>query len=333
MLQVLRILAFPISLLYAIVVFVRNLFYDFGWFKSHTSQLPTLCVGNLSVGGTGKTPMIEYLVELLTDIPLAVLSRGYKRTSKGLLMAKDTSTVEDLGDEPYQIHTKFPEVTVAVCADRVAGVKALEKQTQAKLILLDDAFQHRRIQPTSSILLTTYAKPYVSDWYLPTGDLRDNKVAAKRTDSIVVTKCPENISSEERKSLTEKLGPLPHQKVLFCWFSYAEKPENREGTQLEWDQLSSKKVGVVTGIANPTPFLQHLKSQAFPFEHLDFPDHHAFTDLELARFQEYDYIITTEKDYVRLEGRLKNAFYLSVKHTFSQEDTAYLEKTVKQLLD
>ncbi|MEL6976730.1 MAG: tetraacyldisaccharide 4'-kinase, partial [Bacteroidota bacterium] len=282
MLQVLRILAFPISLLYAVVVFVRNLFYDFGWFKSHPSDLPTLCVGNLSVGGTGKTPMIEYLIELLKDEPLAVLSRGYKRESEGFLLATETSTVANLGDEPYQIHAKFPEVTIAVCADRVEGVNRLKEQSKAKLVLLDDAFQHRRIQPTSSILLTTYTKPYVSDWYLPTGDLRDHKVAAKRADIIVVTKCPENISSEERQAIEKKLSPLSHQKILFCWFSYAEKPKNREGAQLEWEQLSSKKVGVVTGIANPAPFLKHLKGQDFLFEHLDFPDHHAFTDAELA---------------------------------------------------
>ncbi|MEM6894303.1 MAG: tetraacyldisaccharide 4'-kinase [Bacteroidota bacterium] len=333
MLQVLRILAFPISLLYAIVVFVRNLFYDFRWFKSYTAELPTLCVGNLSVGGTGKTPMIEYLISLLDDIPVAVLSRGYKRRSEGFLLATETSTVADLGDEPYQIHVKFPQVTVAVCADRVEGVKQLEKQSKAKLVLLDDAFQHRRIQPTYSILLTTYDKPYVKDWYLPTGDLRDHRIAAKRADVIVVTKCPENIDIEERNALEEKLSPLPHQKVLFCWFSYAEMPKNQERTYLEWDQLSSKKVGVVTGIANPTPFLQHLKSQGFLFEHLDFSDHHTFTDTEIARFQQYDYIITTEKDYVRLEGRLKNAFYLGVKHTFSKEDEAFLEKAVKALLD
>ncbi|MEO1485367.1 MAG: tetraacyldisaccharide 4'-kinase [Bacteroidota bacterium] len=333
MLQVLRILAFPISLLYAIVVFVRNLFYDLGWFKSHNSDLPTLCVGNLSVGGTGKTPMIEYLIELLSDTPVAVLSRGYKRTSKGFLLADEKSTVSDLGDEPYQIHSKFPKVTVAVDADRVEGVKQLETQTKAKLVLLDDAFQHRRIQPKYSILLTTYTKPYVSDWYLPTGDLRDHKVAVKRADSIVVTKCPENISSEERKAIEKKLSPLSHQKVLFCWFSYAEKLENREGMKLEWNQLSSKKVGVVTGIANPAPFLQHLKNHGFSFEHLDFPDHHSFTNTEISRFQQYDYIITTEKDYVRLEDHLNNAFYLGVKHTFSKEDEKFLEKAVKAVLD
>ncbi|MEO0506127.1 MAG: tetraacyldisaccharide 4'-kinase [Bacteroidota bacterium] len=333
MLQVLRILAFPISLFYAMVVFVRNLFYDLGWFKSHTVNIPTLCVGNLSVGGTGKTPMIEYLIALLDDTPVAVLSRGYKRKSKGFLLADEKSTVSDLGDEPYQIHSKFPKVTVAVEADRVEGVKRLKAQSKAKLVLLDDAFQHRRIQPTSSILLTTFAKPYVSDWYFPTGDLRDHKVAAKRADVIVVTKCPENISSEERKAFEKKLSPLSHQKVLFCWFSYAEKPQNREGVQFGWDQLSSKKVGVVTGIANPALFLKHLKSKGFPFEHLDFPDHHTFTNSELTRFQQYDYIITTEKDYVRLEGRLKNAFYLSVKHTFSKEDENFLEKAVKSLLD
>ena len=185
MLQLLRKIAFPISLIYALVVHVRNFLFDTGVFSSKSYRIPTICVGNLSVGGTGKTPMTEYVLRILAERNTAVLSRGYKRKSDGFYLANAKSTVLELGDEPYQIHRKFPEVAVAVDADRRNGIEKLEKLVNPEVIVLDDAFQHRKVKPTFSILLTTYQNLYVDDWYLPTGSLRDAKKEAKRADLII----------------------------------------------------------------------------------------------------------------------------------------------------
>jgi len=177
--QLLRKIAFPISLIYALVVYTRNFLFDIGFLKGKSFKTPTVCVGNLSVGGTGKTPMVEYLIRMLQDsFEVAVLSRGYRRKSRGFVLATEDSKVEDLGDEPFQIKSKFPKIAVAVDADRCNGIKELEDSEHPDIILLDDAFQHRRVKPTFSILLTAFDYLYPNDWYLPTGNLRDSKKEA-----------------------------------------------------------------------------------------------------------------------------------------------------------
>jgi tetraacyldisaccharide 4'-kinase len=331
MLQLLRKIAFPFSLVYGLVVHLRNFLYDTGVFKSHAYNTPTLCVGNLSVGGTGKTPMIEFLVRMFKGHTIAVLSRGYKRQSKGFLWADANSSVLDLGDEPYQLHQKFPEITVAVDADRRNGITQLENKVKPELILLDDAFQHRRVKPIFSILLTRYGNLYVDDWYLPTGDLRDSKREAKRADCIIVTKCPKNLSQSEKNRIQHKLKPLPHQKVLFATLEYSTILKG-EVENLSLPDIKKKKVTLVTGIAQPEPLVQYLKSEGVEFEHYKFGDHHHFSESDIQKFRDHALILTTEKDYVRLQGRVKNLFYVEVAHSFGTEDHLFLEETLKSLI-
>lgn len=330
--QLLRKIAFPFSLIYALVVHTRNLLYDVGIFTSTSYRTPTICVGNLSVGGTGKTPMTEYLLRMLHGHRMAILSRGYKRKSKGFLLATPHSQVLDLGDEPYQLHKKFPEVAVAVDADRRNGIKQLEKWITPEVIILDDAFQHRRVNPTFSILLTTHNNLFVDDWYLPTGNLRDSKKEAKRADVIIVTKCPETLSTTERERIAKRLRTKLDQKVLFAMLEYHNKVTNGTEKSMELSELKGKQVALVTGIASPAPLVNHLTSLGIAFVHFEFGDHHHFTEKEIHQFKGHEIVLTTEKDFVRLEGRLENLFYVQVAHSFDLEDRAILEKMIKNLV-
>lgn len=329
--QLLRKIAFPISLVYALVVYLRNFLYDVGILTSRSCATPTICVGNLSVGGTGKTPMTEYLIRVLEGHRTAVLSRGYKRKSKGFLLAMPHSTVLELGDEPYQLYRKFPEVAVAVDADRRNGIGQLEEFIKPEVIVLDDAFQHRRVKPSFSILLTAYGNLYVDDWYLPTGDLRDGKKEATRADLIVVTKCPDTLSDAEREHIKKKLRPKIHQKVLFASLRYREKVFDGKGKNMELLDLKQRQVALVTGIAVPKPLVDHLASLGIPFEHFAFGDHHHFSEKEIRQFKDHEIVLTTEKDFVRLEGRLENLYYVQVAHHFDHADSAVLEERVKNL--
>ncbi|MGW9685566.1 tetraacyldisaccharide 4'-kinase [Flagellimonas sp. 2504JD1-5] len=327
MLQLLRKIAFPFSLIYALVVFTRNFLYDIGFFRSKAYETPTICIGNLSVGGTGKTPMIEYLIRILEEGNIAVLSRGYKRKSKGFVLAGPESTVEDLGDEPYQLHRKFPQITVAVDTDRQNGIEKLETSIKPEVILLDDAFQHRRVKPKFSILLTAYGNLFINDWYLPTGDLRDSKREVKRANLIVVTKCPIGLTDEEEVRISSKINPKPYQKVLFSTLAYAEKIKNNT-EEIELMALEGKLFALVTGIASPKPLVDHLKKLGLQFEHFEYPDHHFFSDDEIQRFENFEMILTTEKDFVRLDGRVENLYYLEVSHSFGTEDKTTFKQAV-----
>ena len=330
--QVLRKILFPVSLLYAVVVHLRNYFYDKGVFKSKAYRTPIICVGNLSAGGTGKTPMIEFLVsELSQEFKVAILSRGYRRKSKGFMLADKETTVELLGDEPFQIYSKFPEITVAVDTDRRNGISILEDKVGPALILLDDAFQHRRVQPDLSILLTAYGNLYTDDWYLPTGNLRDSKREAKRADLIIVTKCPPNLNDKVRTSITRKLKPKPYQHVLFSYVAYDALLKGT-GNDIPLEKFKDKKITLVTGIANPEPFVSHLIKEGLDFNHLRFQDHHFFTEKELARLRKKDFIITTEKDYVRLKDSLKNVHYILIKHKFMGDDKEILDNRLKEIM-
>ncbi|MEM9077936.1 MAG: tetraacyldisaccharide 4'-kinase [Bacteroidota bacterium] len=329
--NVLRIIAFPISLVYAFVVYYRNRFYDWGWFTSKRYDVPIICVGNLSVGGTGKTPMIEFLIGIMGHKKLAMLSRGYKRISEGFVLGDAASTVADLGDEPFQIHKKFPQVQVAVDSSRQNGIQELLELSRPEVILLDDAFQHRKVTPSFSILLTAYAKLYIDDWYLPTGNLRDSKGESRRADVIVVTKCPKEPSEVEKNSIIQKLKPKKYQSVLFSWYDYGDFFKNLSGEVLQWSDLSHKSIVVVTGIAMPKPFIVFLESKGLKFEHLEFGDHHYFTENEIEKFNSFDIILTTEKDSVRLEGRVDELYYLEISHCFSQQDQTILEGKLSDL--
>ena len=332
MLQLLRYILFPVSLLYAVVVHIRNYLFDIGIFRFEKFSTPTITIGNLSVGGTGKTPMTAYLIELLgSEYKIAVLSRGYKRKSKGFVLADDNSKVSDLGDEPYQIANKYPNIVVAVDTNRRNGIRELEKRIELDLILLDDAYQHRWVKSDSYVLLTSFDALYPNDWYLPTGNLRDSKSQSKRADFIVVTKCPELPSSAIRTKILRKLKPKTNQKVVFGTLKYEDHFIGLNG-KMEFDDLRGNNIALVTGIANPKPLVEFLSGKGVTFEHLKFSDHHSFTDSEINNFRAYDLVLTTEKDFVRFENRLNNAYHLGVKHSFTPQDKEVILNMVRQVL-
>ncbi|MDO9136531.1 MAG: tetraacyldisaccharide 4'-kinase [Lutibacter sp.] len=322
--EFLRIIAFPFSILYGLITSLRNYLYDVALLKSTEFKTPTIVVGNLSVGGTGKTPQIEYLIDLLkSDYKIAVLSRGYKRKSKGFLMADSTVSAEILGDEPFQIHLKYPEVIVCVDADRTNGITKLEElENPPKIILLDDAFQHRKVRGGFNILLTTFSNLYVNDTMLPTGDLRENASGANRAQAIIVTKCPADISETAQLDIIKKLQPKAHQQVFFTAITYDTQLKGE--STIDLSDLADSEILLVTGIANPNPLTDYLKSINLNFKHLKYADHHHFSLNELeeinSAFESLSatnkIILTTEKDYVRIFGKLKNLHYISIKTTF-----------------
>ena len=327
--QILRYLLWPISLLYALVVYVRNLLYDWGIFKSLEFSTPTLCVGNLSVGGTGKTPMIEYLIgHLDPHLKLAVLSRGYRRISKGFLMASEKSTVRDLGDEPYQIFKKFPQVQVAVDEDRIRGIKKLQDILSPDLILLDDAFQHRRVKPERSLILSQFSNLYTRDFYLPMGRLRDARNQVKRADGVIITKCPSELSRGEAEKIIQELSLKKEQELFFSMLSYDEEIQGEE-TSFALTELKDSQFALVTGIANPQPLLEHMDRLGLNYEHFRFADHHYFTENDLYRFHNFEYILCTEKDYTRLQGRVERLYYLRVRHKLLFDGEERLQHSLK----
>ena len=326
--KVLRILAFPISIIYAFVVHIRNFLFDIGIFKSKEFKTPTICVGNLSAGGTGKTPMIEYLIKTMNSShEIAVLSRGYGRKSVGYQSSKSDLSVEQLGDEPFQIHTKFPNILVTVDSNRQNGISIIEETSKVDVILLDDAFQHRKVKPTFSILLTSYGSLYANDWYLPTGNLRDAKREAKRADVLIVTKCPEDLSAIEKQNIIGDLKPTKNQKVLFSYLYYQKVLQGTNDT-ISISDLKNKKVTLVTGIANPKPLLEFLSREGLSFQHMNFRDHHFFSDHEIANINSKEFVLTTEKDFVRLKGKVNNLHYVSIEHQFLNNGAEILEKEI-----
>lgn len=329
--RLLRKLLFPFSLIYLLVTAVRNFLYNTGLFKSYTFSVPVIAIGNLSTGGTGKTPQTEYLIRLLSDkYRVATLSRGYKRKSKGFVLGSADSNADILGDEPYQFRQKFPNINVAVDADRKNGIEQLlSLSPQPEIIILDDAYQHRRVKAGFYVLLTSYGDLYADDLILPAGNLRESWSGAKRADVIVVTKCPPDLTESERKKITDKLKPKKSQKVYFTCIAYDSAVYSDNG-RLEVSEIANVAKVLVAGIAKPKPFFDYLQQPGD--EALAFPDHHDFTDKELADLNErslHKIIITTEKDYMRLKGKLPadRLFYLPIKSRFLEGGTDF-DKTI-----
>ena len=309
-----RFLLLPFAILYGLGVRLRHFLYDRGWLSSKRYPFPILCVGNLAVGGTGKTPMVEYLVRLLGQEQVAILSRGYRRKTKGFVLADDSATAMTLGDEPYQYHRKFPRATVAVCESRQEGIERLLENPHFKYIILDDAFQHRKVQAETNLLLTSYDKLYTQDFLLPVGLLRDIRSRARKAQIIIVTKCPELTQTEQEK-IIQQLKPLPSQKLYFTTIAYSDRVYSHEDSQALKDFIATPFT-LVTGIANPTPLVDFLEKQGASFEHLAYSDHHHFSNRELEFLRQKGRILTTEKDYVRLEGALSTLYYLPIETQF-----------------
>ena len=302
-------LLLPFSLIYGLIVIIRNWLFNLNLLRSSTFNLPVICIGNLAVGGTGKSPMVEFLIGKLKDLfPLAVLSRGYKRKTIGYALATPQSTALEIGDEPMQFVNKFPSVTIAVGEERVVAIpQLLHDKPETRVILLDDAFQHRWVKAGFNILLTDYNNLYTRDWFLPTGDLRDQPGSARRANIIVVTKCPPDLSLAEKSHLTREIKPAPGQQIFFTAISYGRPYQVI--TREHWIPAKETEVLLVTGIANPGQLKKYLEEQFNGFDELAYNDHHIFSidDLKyiLKKFNQIQapakILLTTEKDAVRLQ--------------------------------
>jgi tetraacyldisaccharide 4'-kinase len=305
-----RILLSPLALIYGGIISLRNLFYKKGLLRSIRFDIPIISIGNLSVGGTGKTPHIEYLVTWLKEyMPVAILSRGYRRKSAGFQIAQQHPDVQVIGDEPYQFWQKFPDIPIAVAENRELAVPALLKAfPESKLILLDDAFQHLSIKPYINILLTSYDHPFTRDSLLPAGRLREWKSSYTRADIILITKCPRNLSQEQAKALVHEIKPFSHQHLFFTYYRYQLpyyiiQPHQRLG----WHE--ELYIVLISAIANTEYLEQFISRQVKHVQLFSFADHHWFSNYDMGQLKrQYDAlpgphkaIITTEKDATRLQ--------------------------------
>lgn len=341
-----RVLLLPFAILYGWIISIRNWLYHKQYLKSVKFNVPMICVGNLSLGGTGKSPMVEHLLSLLDgQYKLATLSRGYKRKTKGYALAGEHTTALEIGDEPMQFHLKHPNVAVAVCERRIEAIPQLIQDVpDVKAIILDDAFQHREIVAGFNILLTDFNNLYCDDIFFPTGDLRDERKSAKRADIIVVTKCPANLSEQERDEIIEKLYPEQHQSIFFTCIAY-ETPYHIYKPSEQWVLTLRDEVLLVCGIANPLPLKEYLHEHTHTYYQISYSDHHIFSIEDLNEIKEkYDQItskskliLTTEKDAVRLVKYteelhemplyvlpIKPHFLFNAEHAFNKLVTDYL---------
>jgi tetraacyldisaccharide 4'-kinase len=306
-----RILLYPFALIYGAIVWLRNRLYDTGFFSSVEFSVPVITVGNLSVGGTGKTPHVEYLIRLLQyRFQVATMSRGYKRRTQGFLLADENANALRIGDEPMQYRMKFPELAVSVAEERMTGIPyLLQRRPDIDVVLLDDAFQHRSVKAGVNILITDFAKPFYDDYILPYGRLRESRKAAHRADIIVVSKCPPSLSVSDAAAIRAKLKPLPHQQV-FCSAIHYEAPYDFFTNQPV--TLAGSHVLLVCCIANPAPLVEEVRRQAADVHVLSYPDHHYFLSRDLEEIKTtYDgwkvpgkVIVTTEKDATRMHLQL-----------------------------
>ncbi|MVZ65849.1 tetraacyldisaccharide 4'-kinase [Sphingobacterium sp. DK4209] len=331
---ILRWLLLPFTILYTLIIWVRNQCYDLGILTSKTFPVNTVVIGNLAVGGAGKSPLVQLLVDKLqADYRLATLSRGYGRKTKGFRLVQVSDSVEHVGDEPLQLKKKHPNITVAVDENRAEGIEILQKEHN--LILLDDAFQHRKVKPTCSILLFEYYSLLKPILLLPTGNFRDGFNQTKRADIILITKCPENISKENKDKIERKIRK--QNKTAEIFYSYiVYKPLRPLTVAPAIEDLTDHTVILFTGIANPKPLEGYLSKQGIPFIHIAFPDHHNYSNSDynkvLDAFKSVDsnrkIILTTEKDAQRLDlAKFSNIplYYIPIETRIDQE-TRFLSK-------
>jgi tetraacyldisaccharide 4'-kinase len=340
-----RILLLPFALLFGLIVTIRNWLYDKNILKSSSFGLPLICVGNLSTGGTGKSPMVEFLVRHLSGrYKVAILSRGYKRKTKGYALANESTTAIDIGDEPMQFYKKFPEVPIAIGEERLEAIpQLLHDRPQTEAIVLDDAFQHRAIKAGLNILLTDYGNLFTRDFFLPTGDLRDSRTSYTRADIIVVTKCPVNLSEAEKESILQEIDPQKGQDIFFATIAYGV-PYHITSRNLSTLDAEAE-VLLVTGIANPKPLKQFLEEKIHIYHMMQYNDHHIFSiddwrDIK-HRYESIEskkkIVLTTEKDAMRLlkfsaeiDGM---AFYvIPIEHKFLfGEEQVFLKRVLRFL--
>lgn len=333
--KLIRKILYPFSLLYGLITFCRNKAFDAGLLSSRTFEIPIIAVGNLNVGGTGKSPMVEYLIRLFGEsFQTAVVSRGYGRKTKGFILAGPDCSAKEVGDEPFQFYRKFKNIVVAVDEKRARGIETLlTLKAELNLMLLDDAFQHRYVKADTYILLTAYDSLYVDDCLLPTGNLRESKSGAHRAQLIMVSKCPKDISENRRSEIVKKIAPLDHQNVFFSSIAYDQFIYSKN-QKIPLDDLKGWKVLLVTGIANPNPLMKFLDEKKIAFEHIKFADHEIIgnqgKDKIVNHFtaisDQKKLILTTEKDFVRnfLEFEI-SVHYLPIKMIILDEEEKFNE--------
>ncbi len=341
-----RILLLPFSILYGLIIIIRNFLYDKNVLKSVRFNLPVICVGNLAVGGTGKSPMVEYLIRILKEEHRpATLSRGYKRKTKGYALAGVGTTALDIGDEPMQFFNKHPDIAVAVGEERIVAIpQLLHDRPETDVIILDDAFQHRAVKPGFNILLTECNNLFTKDFFLPTGDLRDQYSSANRADIIIVTKCPPDLSQQQREDITAEIFPKKNQQIFFTTIDYGTPYHIITGR--ERSLRPDDEVLLVSGIANPKPLKQYLFEHTATYYQINYRDHHIFTidDLKEITHQfntqvekESGMIITTEKDAVRFlkfHQHLQELplYILPIQHRFLFQEGSRFESEIKNFI-
>lgn len=333
--KILRKLLYPFGLLYGGITSIRNFLFDKEILKSTEFDIPIIAIGNLNVGGTGKTPQVEYLTRLLTPYyKVAILSRGYKRSSKGFFLADENSTAVMLGDEPFQYYRKFPNVRVAVDANRTEGIQnILKTHPDTEVVLLDDAYQHRKVKAELYILLTSYSDLFSDDLLLPAGNLRESKSGADRAAIVIVTKCPSILSQEQQQKVKSKLALAENQQLFFSTIEYDEFVFS-ENNSIPVQEVKLENKTLLAGIAKPKYFFDYLKKPSDTL--LEFPDHHNFIPTEIESIKakaKENLVITTEKDYVRLYNSVvsDNLYYLPIKSAFLK-DKELFDKSILDFL-
>ena len=316
-----KILFWILSIPFLLVTSIRNFLYNIGVIKSHQFNIPIISIGNLDLGGSGKTPSIEYLVRLLSNnYKVAVLSRGYGRKSTGFILADYNSDAGIIGDESMQYYKKFKNIIVSVDSNRVRGINKLIKlNSKLEIVLLDDAYQHRRVKPGMSILLTKFNDLYSDDNIFPLGNLRESKRNANRADIIIVTKCNSDINEDQKKQVIQKLNISDNQKIYFSSIKYSKMVYDKESSK-PLSEFKNIKFTLVTGIADSSHLINYLNDSGYNFNHILFKDHHNFSDSDIIKIDRNNLIITTEKDYVKLFTKITSSlYYLPIEFVINNE--------------
>lgn len=330
--ELLRLILFPFSWIYGAITASRNHLFNIGYSKSFRFQLPVLNVGNLSVGGNGKTPMVEYLIDLLSpDFKLATLSRGYRRKSRGFILVDQQQSATTVGDEPWQLFSKYgDQVTVSVGEERVLAIpQIIQERPQTEVILLDDAFQHRRIDAHFNILVSDYNRPFYRDFLLPAGRLREARKGASRAQAVVITKCPQQLSNDEQEAIRATIVRYTQAPVWFSSILYG-KPQALKDQQV-WP--TPAQVILVSGLADAHSLKQYVRSEFTLIRHFDYPDHHHYTTANLKEINQFAeqhpqaVVLTTEKDVTKLAEFSSSFnvpwFYLPIKFQFLTDGSGF----------
>ena len=340
MIKYLRFLLFPVSILYGFIILIRNKMYDWNILKSHQFDLPVICVGNLVLGGAGKTPTTEYIVRLLNGYKIAILSRGYGRKTKGYLLADNNATAETIGDEPLQYYQKFDDVTVAVCEDRVYGINQLKEDHD--VILLDDAYQHRAVKAGFNLLLFDYASTRKFQFMLPAGNLREPWSNYDRAQAVLITKTPLPLNMMDQIEVRKKVDTRIDQRISFSEIIYGDLVPVFSAPIVELE-VQSYDVFLLTGIANPKPLVSYLEKISKSVFHFKHPDHHNFNEQDINQLinafnnhpAKQKIIITTEKDAKRLIGEnLKDLllnlplYYLPIEIAIAPKDKFTFDQNI-----